>query len=266
MQESIIKSMKLYIPDLVDLALKDRPDADFGSVEVTAAVVMLTSTIFMLNMAPRTARIEAAIDSIVDQLPKTMDDREVDLRQAIVEPEVLKRARARIHGAYITNLLGAFEAIYNTRISEDISRMNSMIDGPFKDLGGVCVVVGEALVEAGKVPPMLELLSILSKHFSNVMEVAIDSHSKNPAGSKACFIATACFESPNDSTVIILRQFRESVLKKFTLGRLFVFFYYRVSPSIVKILIRMPLLKQFVAFLLVILSRTLNSLLKLDHK
>jgi len=55
-------------------------------------------------------------------------------------------------------------------------------------------------------------------------------------GKKGCFIATAVFDSPFTSEVEILREFRDKILNKFVLGRLFVFVYYWLSPSTAKLL------------------------------
>lgn len=255
MEEQILRSIKRYIPDLVDMALKERPDADRGSVEVTAAVMLLAATIYMLNnMAPRTARIEATIDAIIDGLPRSLEDRPVRLDHAILDPQVLASARDTLMGAYNTNLLGAFDAIYNARISNDLARMGSMVNGPLGELGGVCVVTGEALVGSGKTLDMIRLFEIYSKHFSNVVD-AIKGSSNSAAGRSACFVATACFGSPDDKTVVTLRQFREIVLKKYSFGRALVKNYYRLSPPLARTIERHPVLRYPVAITLTLLAR-----------
>ncbi len=47
-----------------------------------------------------------------------------------------------------------------------------------------------------------------------------------------CFIATACFGKYNSPEVLVLRQFRDDRLLKSFSGRVFVRFYYSVSPSL----------------------------------
>lgn len=54
--------------------------------------------------------------------------------------------------------------------------------------------------------------------------------------SSRCFIATSAYSSPTHSDVMILRNYRDSVIKKTFLGRKFIYFYYRYSPKVACIL------------------------------
>lgn len=58
-----------------------------------------------------------------------------------------------------------------------------------------------------------------------------------------CFIATAAFDSPTAYEVIELRIFRDSVLSQTPLGRKFIVFYYRYSPSFAEFLDKHTYLK-----------------------
>lgn len=65
-----------------------------------------------------------------------------------------------------------------------------------------------------------------------------------------CFIATAAYDSPRDSSVMLLRRFRDEILLTNAAGRAFVVFYYRVSPPIAEYISQSELLKFIVrAFL-----------------
>jgi hypothetical protein len=61
-----------------------------------------------------------------------------------------------------------------------------------------------------------------------------------------CFIATSAFEMPNSLEVQYLRAYRDYTLKKTFWGRKFVYFYYRISPSIAAILDNQKWLKPYV--------------------
>ena len=78
-------------------------------------------------------------------------------------------------------------------------------------------------------------------------------------GSKACFIATACFESSDDKNVLRLRRYRDLVLKKTSLGKKLIYFYYKVSPSIASYISDKPKYKK-------IISNLLKKLLKIIYK
>lgn len=62
--------------------------------------------------------------------------------------------------------------------------------------------------------------------------------------STRCFIANAAFESPLHPTVVLLCRFRDQILTQFFGGRLFIAFYYRVSPKIAATMDRFPLSKK----------------------
>jgi|GEM_PF-3362310 len=258
MEEQILRSIKRYIPDLADMALENRPNADRGSIEVTAAIMLLIATIYMLNRAPRTSHIEAIIDALIDLLPQSLEDRPVRLNHAILDPQTLAQA-SEIIGANNTNLLGAFGTIYNLRISIDMKRMGSMVNGPLGGLGSVCIVTGEALIGSDKSPDMIRLLEIYGKHFSNVTNAVQEANNNGTnTGRKACFVATACFDSPHQETVITLRRFREVLLKKSTFGRSMVKSYYRISPSLAETIRRYPVLQCPIKIILALLVRLLR--------
>lgn len=56
--------------------------------------------------------------------------------------------------------------------------------------------------------------------------------SSNPPKGSGCFIATAATGSYDHPKVMTLRVFRDSILKKYALGKIFISIYYSVSPPI----------------------------------
>ncbi len=67
--------------------------------------------------------------------------------------------------------------------------------------------------------------------------------SKNGA---ACFVATSAFCSPNDPTVILLREFRDIKLSKTSLGKRFIKWYYTNGPKLATFLDNKSYFKPFV--------------------
>jgi hypothetical protein len=55
------------------------------------------------------------------------------------------------------------------------------------------------------------------------------------AGKKACYVATCVYGSYDCPEVWVLRRYRDDVLEKTILGRIFIKAYYSISPSLVKI-------------------------------
>ena len=92
--------------------------------------------------------------------------------------------------------------------------------------------IAKALVKNPNTPP--EVLCQLRRD--------PDDYVRKAAGGKLsdsqCFIATAVYGSPSAPEVIILKDFRDTFLMKHQIGRLFVYVYYTLSPSVV------PLIKE----------------------
>lgn len=61
---------------------------------------------------------------------------------------------------------------------------------------------------------------------------------KAEAKSSMCFIATACYGSGDATSVMVLRAFRDEILKTFPLGKSLIGFYYRHSPPVASFLAR----------------------------
>ncbi|MCB0406597.1 MAG: hypothetical protein KDD34_00255 [Bdellovibrionales bacterium] len=70
------------------------------------------------------------------------------------------------------------------------------------------------------------------------------------SGRPRCFIATAVFESPYAQEVQTLRWFRDTTLKRTYWGRQFVYFYYKISPTIAHFIDKSPLTKKILRYLL----------------
>jgi hypothetical protein len=77
---------------------------------------------------------------------------------------------------------------------------------------------------------------------------------------EGCFVATVCYGDYEHPKVIVLREFRDNVLKKNNLGRKFIKFYYNYSPELAKKIANKKLLKSTIRILII------NPIVKLISK
>ncbi len=71
-----------------------------------------------------------------------------------------------------------------------------------------------------------------------------------------CFIATASFGDYFRPRVVILRQFRDSILAQTEIGRDIISIYYRYSPPLARVIAHTPILRPFTRFILLPLILT----------
>ncbi len=55
-----------------------------------------------------------------------------------------------------------------------------------------------------------------------------------------CFVATACYGNADHPDVLVLRAFRDSMLRRWTVGRRFIAWYYRYGPTFAQFVIAFP--------------------------
>ena len=103
-------------------------------------------------------------------------------------------------------------------------------------------------------PKLKEINEWLRKEGSNapVLDIILKEYDSNYVAppAKTCFIATAAYGSPMASEVTILRTFRDGQLEKNYLGKLFVRFYYHISPPIATVIGKSLILKSITQLIL----------------
>ncbi|MCI5137316.1 MAG: hypothetical protein D3922_02605 [Candidatus Electrothrix sp. AR1] len=97
---------------------------------------------------------------------------------------------------------------------------------------------------------------IVTKSTTATGSRTITSRSGAATAKSACFVATCAFEDINHSTVEGLRNWRDSTLRKYTLGQKFILWYYKQGPHMANWLDKHPKLKPVV-------RKTLNLFVKL---
>lgn len=78
-----------------------------------------------------------------------------------------------------------------------------------------------------------------------------ESTQSDPYSPEGCFIATACYGTGLDEHVQLLKDFRDSFLKEFSLGRAFIRKYYEYSPPVADFIQDKKYLKVLIRVLLV---------------
>lgn len=86
--------------------------------------------------------------------------------------------------------------------------------------------------------------TLADSSYSNQISLQITTEDKR------CFIATAAWGSPLAKELVSLRRFRDQILLKSAWGQKFVAVYYRLSPSIAKVISHHPWIKTTVRWML----------------
>jgi hypothetical protein len=262
MSNQVLQSIKRYKGELVSMAAEAREESDRQSLDVAAAMSLLTITILIVNeVAPRDPKARALVDELVDRIPEILEQGPVNLDVAIYDSkDLLESAKSSLNGARLTNTLGAINVLYNTRTQKDISFISGITDGPFGPVGAYAAYLGRTMLGAKETPNMIALMDLVAKHttnigssFGNSTQTATSSN-----GSSSCFIATACFGDPNNETVLLYRSFRERVLKKTKFGRQLVLLYYKISPSVADYIKEKAWLKKMIADSLSVFAKLLR--------
>ena len=176
--------------------------------------------------------------------------------------------------------LKILEMVYDTKSGElkpeqfkDTARTAELpvITSVYWDLLRIYDTSPSCLDRQKKAAVQLARFATMTPLYADIVKKAevFQRQSKNPAVIKIfldnsakkrpkCFIATAAFETPLAREVQILRFYRDFYLKKHFLGKKLVYFYYRVSPPIARLLERSSLAKKFVRGSLRLLIRFVN--------
>ena len=94
--------------------------------------------------------------------------------------------------------------------------------------------IGEFDMESETRARYSEIYTVIKNLQETIENLSLLDVSKKPEPNSGCYIATMAYGDYDHPQVLILRNFRDSILKKYFLGRLFINVYYNISPVIVK--------------------------------
>lgn len=135
--------------------------------------------------------------------------------------------------------------------------------GPFQLTNLTGIFHAESYLESGERDPYDLPVYIYIDENNEEYTVYLPKR-QHDVGRQGCFIATAVYSSPMTKEIYLLQNFRDEVLFKSVLGRVFVSIYYFLSPPIAKIVATSDFLRNLVrtiiiAPLLRIAKRNLDS-------
>lgn len=185
----LLLAIAKHEPDLTNWTLEQRKGANKESVRAASIASLCICAIAFLNSfgaLPKKVRDE--IDLLVDRLPDLMSNELVRLDHAILDMELLQRARNEILGANSTGGKTAVGLIYNVRVSGDTAKILSMTNGPLGEVGGMAVVVGDAM-RGEESNEMLELVEIISLFNQSLIPKESAGSLGTQAVGKGCAVA-----------------------------------------------------------------------------
>ena len=174
-----------------------------------------------------------------------------EIKPTEITPEIFKDARHRKEHTIMAYVFWDLYKIYDT--NEKYAERQKM--------------VAQKLVEFAKSNNNIQ--ADLARKLHNYVRFATNKQLTNEVLKSVdknlirCFIATAAFDSRSATEVQILCAFRDVILKRYFLGRLFINTYYQISPQIARSLDHHPAAKKPVRKILSIIALRLNAWLKL---
>lgn len=142
-----------------------------------------------------------------------------------------------------------------------IDRSLELVPDSVRYLNTKALLLGDSGKDKAEAIRLLERANEL-----NPKDITVEENLKNFRKS-ACFVATAAFDGSESETVRGLRDWRDDFLSRTAWGRFSIAVYYKLSPSLARIVWRRPKLKAAARFLLMqFFSRAIRNRHKFSGK
>lgn len=214
------------------------------------------------------------------EMIKSLLDEYEQKRETIFNAKQLL-ASARPYLNNIKAILGSTDELYlglSSRIASDaqnmcvseINKLQEKISLTFDNASKIATILllKEKVNEAWDVQNTIGSMDLRNdfraRHNTNRSSLSnlksqLDQIRSNSSSGGGCYIATMAYGDYDHPQVIILRQFRDNVLAKSTLGRHFIMTYYFVSPKLVEVLKNQKAINGLI-------RKALNQIIKLIEK
>ncbi len=166
----------------------------------------------------------------------------------------------QISTAVANNALGMLVSVINDAQNNRISVIDGTLKRNIDDALSVMSIIGSLTMNAQERRRFNENKATLSNMRNQVAQIdrTIRSTTSTYSGgssptspsSGGCYIATMVYGDYDHPQVLVLRDFRDNVLKKSMLGRAFIKFYYRYSPTWVEHLKNCKMINSFIRIIL----------------
>lgn len=200
-KQSMVKSQIDYIVNYI----KDLPNPDDISSSKAKDLLDIAKH-FIDNCRPKLMEIE-----------RVMGQHD-NLKKAVNYKEALKRWQQNKPYRDLSNAVAShalnFCIVYSNRMQKHTKALEVMEDIATLDMSP-------------------ELRKRFNENKSIILRNKNNKSVTRPSTSNWCYIATMVYGNVDASEVVILREYRDRALCKYTLGRLFIRTYYRYSPSFV---------------------------------
>ena len=154
----------------------------------------------------------------------------------------------KISTAVANNALGVLVSAINEAQGNSVAIVDGTLKSKIDDALSVMSTIGSLTMTQQERHRFNENKATLSNMRDQVMAIANKIKERN--SSNGCYIATMVYGDYDHPQVLVLRDFRDNVLRKSALGRAFIKFYYRYSPTWVKHLKNCKKINSFIRIVL----------------
>ncbi len=195
-------------------------------------------------------KIGVYVDLIVGELDKLPDCDSMTTLEMKQIPKIVSGLVDKVTDSL--SKLKTLDYKLHLRISSSIANTSLNLCVVCANNTGILIKVLSALKKVGELEMEPELRERFKEN-QNILRTNLANRTANtfrPRRRRACYIATMVYGDYDAPQVLVLRRYRDEVLGEVGLGRLFIKFYYRLSPGFVRRFSRFELVHQTARFFL----------------